>query len=189
MFSSSRLSVALRFFLEVVLQTLTQFMVFHLQRFIIAHRKRWRPSIMPHSSMCNFLKLAKIRDKQLLNFKLQALMILIIVVYLQIGCSHGNLNQILMMFQFHQLGLRFFCSQKSKFGLNLQGACDVKGRCACTSIGHPVSASYYLDFVTSKLYLNLKHPSFLAPVLVLCVDNACVSNDFMLEPFKIISRQ
>ena len=58
---------------------------------------------------------------------------------------------------------KFYCGRKNKFGLNLQGACDVKGRHLDVTIGHPGSTSDYLAFVTSKLHAKLETPGFLAP--------------------------
>ena len=56
-----------------------------------------------------------------------------------------------------------------------------------TSVGHPGSTSDHLGFVTSKLQSNLEKPVFLAPRLVLCGDNTCVSNEHMATPFKNVS--
>ena len=55
---------------------------------------------------------------------------------------------------------KFFCGRKNKFGLNMKGVCDVKGRYLDISIGHPGSASDYLAFVTSKLHSNLENLVF-----------------------------
>ena len=71
--------------------------------------------------------------------------------------------------------------------MNLQGACDVKGRYLDVTIGHPGSTSVYLAFVTSKFHAKLETPGFLAPGLVLYGDNAHVCNDRMVTPFKNVS--
>ena len=47
---------------------------------------------------------------------------------------------------------KFFCGQKSKFGLNLLSMCDAMCQFTYVSIQHPTSASDYLAFVTSSLY-------------------------------------
>ena len=49
---------------------------------------------------------------------------------------------------------KFFCGQKGKFGLNLLGVCDSMCRFTYISIQHPASASDYLAFVTSSLYVQ-----------------------------------
>jgi len=84
---------------------------------------------------------------------------------------------------------KFHCIRKSKFGLNLQGVCDVKGRYLDVTIGHPGSTSDYLAFVTSKLHAKLETPGFLAPGLVLYGDNAYVCNDCVVTPFKMCLRE
>ena len=63
----------------------------------------------------------------------------------------------------------------------------MKGRCLDMPVGHPGSTSDCLAFVTSKLQLNLEKPGFLAPGLVLCGDNACLSNEHIVTPFKNVS--
>ena len=57
---------------------------------------------------------------------------------------------------------KFFCRCKNKFGLNLQGVCDVKGRYLDVTIGYPDSTLDYFAFVTSKLHTKLETPGFLA---------------------------
>ena len=81
----------------------------------------------------------------------------------------------------------FFCGRKGKFGLNMQGACDVKGRFLDVTIAHPGAASDYLAFVTSSLHAKLERKGFLAPGLVSCGDNTHVSNEHMVTPCKNIS--
>jgi hypothetical protein len=43
--------------------------------------------------------------------------------------------------------MKFMCGRKKKYGVNLQGVCDVEGRFLDLSIGHPASAS---DYVASR---------------------------------------
>ena len=54
---------------------------------------------------------------------------------------------------------KFYCSQKAKFALNLQGVCDAHRRFTYISVQHPASASCYLSFVTSSLYQQLMEGS------------------------------
>lgn len=44
---------------------------------------------------------------------------------------------------------KFFCGRKKKFGFNMQGTCDARGRFLDVSINHPGATSDYLAFVTS----------------------------------------
>ena len=55
------------------------------------------------------------------------------------------------------------------------------------SIGHPGSTSDYLAFMTSSLHSKVEKEGFLAPGLVLYGDNAYVSNEHMVTPFKNVS--
>jgi DDE superfamily endonuclease len=80
---------------------------------------------------------------------------------------------------------KFFCGRKKKFGLNMQGTCDVKGRFLDVSIYHPGSTSDYLAFVTSPLYHKLERPDFLAPGLAIFGDGAYSANHYMVTPFKM----
>ena len=52
------------------------------------------------------------------------------------------------------------------------------------SISHPGATSDYLAFVTSPLRYKLETPGFLAPGLVLFGDNAYVSNEYMVTPYR-----
>ena len=49
---------------------------------------------------------------------------------------------------------KFFCGRKGKFGLNLLGVCDSMRQFTYILDQHPVSASDYLAFVTSSLYVQ-----------------------------------
>jgi DDE superfamily endonuclease len=81
---------------------------------------------------------------------------------------------------------KFFCGgRKKKFGLNMQGTCDVKGRFLDVSIYHPGSTSDYLAFVTSPLFHKLEQPGFLAPGLAIFGDGAYSANRYMVTPFKM----
>ena len=82
---------------------------------------------------------------------------------------------------------QFYCGRKKKFGLNLQGICDAKGRFLDISIGHPGSTSDYLAFITSPIWYKLEQPGFLSPGLCLYGDNAYVSSPYMAVPFKNVS--
>ena len=61
---------------------------------------------------------------------------------------------------------KFYCDQKAKFGLNLQGVCDAHCRFTFISVQHPASASDYLSFVSSSLYQQLMEGSGLQIVIV-----------------------
>jgi hypothetical protein len=78
----------------------------------------------------------------------------------------------------------FFCGRKSRFGYNIQAVCDAEGRFLSIWINHPASASDFISFMRSKLYFKLTKPGFLADGLVIFGDNACVSNGFMVTPYK-----
>jgi DDE superfamily endonuclease len=80
---------------------------------------------------------------------------------------------------------KFYCARKKKFGLNMQGTCDLKGRFLDVPIYHPGSTSDYLAFVTSPLYHNQEKPGFLAPGLAIFGDGAYSSNRYMVTPFKM----
>ena len=83
---------------------------------------------------------------------------------------------------------KFLCGQKGKFGLNLQGICDARQRFTYISIQHPVSASDYLDFVTSALYGHLTNDDTTLPNgYCLYGDNAYVNDTYMAVPYPMIS--
>ena len=78
---------------------------------------------------------------------------------------------------------KFFCGQKGKNGLNLQGVCDAKKRFAYISVQHPATTSDYLSFVTSSLYQQLTVGSGLPSGFCLYGDNAYVNESYMCAPF------
>ena len=51
---------------------------------------------------------------------------------------------------------KFYCGQKKKFGLNLQGVFDAKGKFLDVCIGHPGSTPDFLAFTTSSLKYKLE---------------------------------
>lgn len=79
---------------------------------------------------------------------------------------------------------KFLCRHKGKFGLNMQGVCDAKGRFLDVPIGYPGSALDYLAFVASALRTKAETLGFLAPGLVLHGDNAYASNNNMATLYK-----
>jgi DDE superfamily endonuclease len=81
---------------------------------------------------------------------------------------------------------KFYCGRKHKFGLNLQGTCDSRGRFLDVSIGHPASTSDFLAFTTSSFHKKIETPGFLAPGLCIFGDSAYVTNGYMVTPFKNI---
>jgi hypothetical protein len=80
----------------------------------------------------------------------------------------------------------FCCGCKKRFGYNMQAICDAEGRFLLVWINHPASASDFISFIRSKLYTKLTKPGFLADGLVIFGDNAYVSNNFMVTPYKSV---
>jgi hypothetical protein len=78
----------------------------------------------------------------------------------------------------------FFCGRKGKFGFNLQAVCDCEGKFLAVWLIHPASSSDFISFLCSKLYLKLNTPGFLSDGLVIFGDNAYVSTDYMVTPYK-----
>jgi hypothetical protein len=78
----------------------------------------------------------------------------------------------------------FYCGRKSRFGYNMQAVCDAEGRFLSVCINHPASASDFISFMRSKFYTKLTTPGFLADGLVIFGDNAYVSTDYMVTPYK-----
>jgi hypothetical protein len=79
----------------------------------------------------------------------------------------------------------FFCGRKSKFGYNMQAVCNADGRFLSVWINHPASASDFISFLRSELYMNLTtRPDFLAEELVIFGDNAYVSTEYMVITYK-----
>jgi DDE superfamily endonuclease len=66
---------------------------------------------------------------------------------------------------------KFMCSRKSKFGLNCQAVCDVRGRILDISIMYPGSTSDCLAFEGMSLFHQLEN-GLLAPGLCIFGDNA-----------------
>ena len=78
---------------------------------------------------------------------------------------------------------KFFCGRKGKFGLNLLRVCDSMRRFTYISIQHPASASDYLAFVTSSLYVQFTEGEGLPKGFCLYGDNAYVNDTYMAVPF------
>ena len=83
---------------------------------------------------------------------------------------------------------RFMCGRKSKFGYNMQGVCDAQGRFLNVWISNPASSSDYIAFLRSKLYEKVSKPGFLANGLALFGDNAYVSTEYMVTPFRNVRK-
>jgi hypothetical protein len=62
---------------------------------------------------------------------------------------------------------KFFCGWKKKYGLCLQGVCDMERRFLDVCVAHPAATSNYLAFCTSNLKHKLEKPNFLAEGLLL----------------------
>lgn len=78
----------------------------------------------------------------------------------------------------------FFCGRKGKFGFNMQAVCDANGKFLAVWILNPASSSDFISFIRSKLFSKLTTPGFLAEGLVLFGDNAYVSTNYMVTPYK-----
>jgi DDE superfamily endonuclease len=82
----------------------------------------------------------------------------------------------------------FFCGRKHKFGWNLQAVCDSSGKFLEVWIKFPGSSSDYIAFLRSDFYRRLKADGFLEATLALFGDNAYVSDEKMVTPFKAVTR-
>ena len=105
-----------------------------------------------------------------------------------VGCIDGMLLWIEKPFlkECEKVGVdsgKFYCSQKAKFRLNLQGVCYAHRWFTYISVQHPASASDYLSFVTSLLYQQLTEGSRLPNGYCLYGDNAYVNETYMSVPF------
>lgn len=78
----------------------------------------------------------------------------------------------------------FYCGRKNKFGYNMQGVCDANGKFTAVWILHPAASSDYISLIRSSFYERISSPGFLAPGCVIFGDNAYVSTDFMVTPYK-----
>ena len=83
---------------------------------------------------------------------------------------------------------KFLCSRKKNFGLNMQAVCDARGRFLDIDIHHPGATSDYLSFMTSQLKKMVSTPNFLGPGLALYGDNAYVTCEYMVTPFKCVKQ-
>jgi hypothetical protein len=81
--------------------------------------------------------------------------------------------------------LKFYDGRKKKFGLTMQGTCDVKGRFLDIYIAHPGSAGDFTVWLDSPLRQNqIEQPGFLKKGLVLFGDNAYINTTYTVTPFK-----
>jgi len=58
---------------------------------------------------------------------------------------------------------KWCCGRKKKFGMCLQGTCDVEGRFSDVSMEHPALTSDFLAFTTSPMCHLMEGKDFLAP--------------------------
>ena len=81
---------------------------------------------------------------------------------------------------------RFLCGRKGKFGFNMQAICDSRRRFLDIWILHPASSSDFLAYIRSSFYAKCKDPvsPLLKPGLAIFGDNAYVSSDCMVSPYK-----
>lgn len=82
---------------------------------------------------------------------------------------------------------KFYCGRKKKFAMNLQAVCDAKRRFLDICIRQPGSTSDYLTFRTSSIFHDIETKGFLCNGLALYGDNAYVSNEYMVTPFRAVS--
>jgi hypothetical protein len=81
---------------------------------------------------------------------------------------------------------KFLCTQKSKFGLNCQAVCDIRGRILDISIMYPGSTSDCLAFEGMSLFHQLEN-GLLAPGLCIFGDNAYLNKPYMATPYAAVS--
>lgn len=79
---------------------------------------------------------------------------------------------------------KWFCGRKKKFGICLQGTCDVEGRFLDVSMEHPASTSDSLAFATSPLHHQIEKKNFLKKGLCLFGDCAYVNCKNMATPHR-----
>ena len=70
----------------------------------------------------------------------------------------------------------------------MQAVCDSRGRFLEVWIRNPGSSSDYISFVRSRLFRKLKTAGFLADGLALFGDNAYVSTETMVTPYRNVRR-
>jgi hypothetical protein len=83
--------------------------------------------------------------------------------------------------------MKCFCGRKKKYGLNMQGTCDSRGRFLDVEIGFPGASSDFFAFTHSKLREKVGAPGFLYPGLCLFGDNAYVNTRYMITPWRGVS--
>jgi len=79
---------------------------------------------------------------------------------------------------------KWFCGRKKKFGIALQGTCDVEGRFLDVVMEHPAWTSDFLAFTTCPLYHKLEVQGFLAEGLCFFGDKAYVNCRYMATPYR-----
>jgi hypothetical protein len=67
---------------------------------------------------------------------------------------------------------------------NLQAVADADGKFLAVWLIHPASSSDFISFLRSKLYSRLTTHGFLDEGLVIFGDNAYVSTEYMVTPYK-----
>ena len=82
--------------------------------------------------------------------------------------------------------MTFFCGQKKKFGVNMQGCYDHLFRFTNISIKFPAAPSDFLAFEATSFRKLLETPGFLALGLCLLGDNAYINRFYMATPFTNI---
>lgn len=82
---------------------------------------------------------------------------------------------------------KFFCGRKMKYGLNMMGVCDSRGRFLWVEARFPGAASDFYAFDDSHLKKLLQEKGFLRPGLCLFGDNAYINTSYMCSPWRNVS--
>ena len=83
--------------------------------------------------------------------------------------------------------MKFFCTRKHKYGINLQAICDHRHRFLDIAMLFGGSSSDLLAFETSPIHIKLAEDGFLAPGLCIFGDNAYVNTNYMATPYPNVS--
>ncbi|KAG7344010.1 DDE superfamily endonuclease [Nitzschia inconspicua] len=81
----------------------------------------------------------------------------------------------------------FCCGRKKKYGMQLQGTCDARGRFLDVAIGLPGTASDFTVWLECQLRKLVETDRFFSDGLLLFGDNAYINTDNMVTPFKGVS--
>ncbi|KAG7343885.1 DDE superfamily endonuclease [Nitzschia inconspicua] len=82
---------------------------------------------------------------------------------------------------------KFCCGRKKKYGMQMQGTCDARGRFLDVAIGLPGTASDFTVWLECQLRKLVETDRFLSDGLLLFGDNVYINTDNMPTPFKGVS--